>query len=249
VAHHCRASASVSAIHADIRHFVELSVKRTPYAISTACWELLRRNHVPLARSLNPMSADPRSKVGLIDAIGVAMEERCPGTTRWIASLRTEDAITSQPTELLDGYHEERSYADFMPPSDRAFHRSYKSSSLFTFVVREPADLAIVIVYRTPSGRSPVDVVEVSLNDRVVRPAPPSTRWRSERIDVAKETVCPGVNTMRVRWPLPAARWKERARRLCHQIDRLADEAATDVWPVCGEIASATVALRVGPCS
>jgi hypothetical protein len=242
VEHHCRAAASVPAIHADIHDFVNFFGKKTPYAVSTAFAGLLRRTHVPLARYLNPVSIQPRSRERLVDAIVRSMEAKCPGMMDAVARLRMEEAITRQPANLLDGYHEERSYADFTQPSDAAIHRSYKLSSQFTFVVTKPRGIIIAMAYRTPCCDSPADTAEVILNDCVVHLAPSSARWRTERIEVSNDVIRPGVNTMRVRWPLPPVNWAERASRLCPEIDR--DVAGTSsLWPVCGEIARATVVL------
>ncbi len=243
VEHHCRAAASVPTIHADIRDFIQFVTKKTPYAISNAFAGLLRRNHVPLARYLNPVSVQPRSRERLIDAIGRSMAEKCPGMMGTIAALRMEQAITCQPADLLDGYHEESSYADFTLPSDTAIHRSYKLSSQFTFVVRKPHDIIIVMAYRTPCCDSPTDTAEIALNDCVVRVAASSTRWQTERIEVSKDAIRPGLNTMRVQWPLPAVSWKERANHMCQEIDRDFTRATKSLWPVFGEIARATVVL------
>jgi hypothetical protein len=246
VEHHCRAAACVPTIHADIRNFVELVVKRTPYPVSSAFAGLLRRKDVQLSHYLNPASVHPRSREPLLDAIGRSMEEKCPGMMGAIARLRMEEAITCQPADLLDGYHEERSYGDFSRPPDTAIHRSYKLWSQFTFVARKPHDIIIVMAYRTPCCDLPADAAEVALNDCLVRLAPTSTRWRTERIEVSKDVIRPGVNTMRVRWPLPAVSWAERASRVLPEIDRYIAGATSRLWPVCGEIARATVVLSSG---
>jgi hypothetical protein len=245
VAYHCHAAATLDSRSVDdVTAFIDMHTRRPDAAACASFIQMAKDGRIAVERYLNPMHSPKRSKARLLDFLGDALERVRPGTRQWMTDLRArEQPMQERPIDLIEPFHSDAAYGSFEQSgeSGRAFHRTFGSTSSFVFVLADGCDLQVSLVYRTMPAIDPDEALIVRINDAVAGSLQAAPAWRAVNLDLPRALLRPGVNTMALRWPLPAAACEIGLARVIDAVDRNVAEAIAELFPPWGDVAAFTL--------
>jgi hypothetical protein len=226
---------------------LEVYVRRTPAVLCGAFTELLRCQELSAANFV-AMRGDPRSdkllNPVLVDTmIDVLARVRPEAAAAAREMLKEEHGLTARPLNLLATPYSTSSCAapEYGWLSRSGVFKAHGIRSVFTFVMRQPANTTCRITFRIPEAREDADAtLGVEVNGVTVASLPCGARWRTVSVVLAAGLLRPGWNTLALQWPEPSWSGETQVQRIASSL--VAGEEPP-LFPSFGELHSLTAAV------
>ncbi|MCP5054654.1 MAG: hypothetical protein GY940_46245 [bacterium] len=200
--YHCQKALNTSGKVKDLMMtYIDMATRHAVWSVSKECERLFESGEMDQFPTILQPDNHYIMDIQLVDAIVAALKEHGTDIRNKVSDFRKkEHGFMDGKINLLESYYHLESYVASYRPDD-SYYRSPAPSSNFFLVTGNEGPVKLKLTYRLPAHNLGNENICVEINGSTVKELSPSNRWQDVLLEIDKETLNDGVNTIIIRWP------------------------------------------------